>query len=389
MANKRIFYAIQRVDFAPIGSTTTTSAHGVQSAGINTSFNLDQVFEFGQLEIYENIEGIPSVEISLEKVLDGYCPLYLLATRGATSPTLSGRSNIQSVVHLGIWNDTDTDTTSDTPLSRVEVSGAFPSSVSYEFPAEGNFSENCGLVGNDIRWAASYVGAPAVAFTYDNTWAASDVPFSTNGSGGIQRRDNIIFDIQQTGTVLGDYNGRHRDPDCSCLPITIPGITSSGLNPVTSDGVRAAHMQRISASVDLGRTDLFELGAFAPYHKYLNFPTEVTTEFECYSISGAMVSASLTGIYTDVTGAAVGCGGRYNLRNETIRIATCDGFRLYTGKKNKLSSVNYNGGDTGGTNATTVYSFSTFNDFTVMHAFDVTTAIRPTGANATTYLSPS
>src|SRR5690606_31508623 len=128
----------------------------VQSLGLNTSFNLEQVFEFGQLEIYENIEGIPSVEITLEKVLDGYCPAYLLATRGAVSPTLAGRSNIQSVVHVGIWNDTDTDTTSDTPLSRCEISGAFPSNISYEFAAEGNFSESLTLVANDIRWAASY-----------------------------------------------------------------------------------------------------------------------------------------------------------------------------------------------------------------------------------------
>ena len=33
------------------------------------------------------------------------------------------------------------------------------------------------------------------------------------------------------------------------------------------------------------------------------------------------------------------------------------------GKKNKLSSVNYSGGDTGGGNATVAYSFSTYNTF--------------------------
>ena len=35
------------------------------------------------------------------------------------------------------------------------------------------------------------------------------------------------------------------------------------------------------------------------------------------------------------------------------------------GTKNKLSSVSYSGGDTGGGNATCTYSYSTFNDLKV------------------------
>jgi hypothetical protein len=242
------------------------------------------------------------------------------------------------------------------------------------------------LVANSIIWAASYSGAPAVSFSYDSTWGASDEPFAINGSGGVQRRENLIFAIQNSGAgATLDSNSRHRDYDACCIPTDIPGISSNGVNDLTADG--HARLQRISVSTDLGRQELFELGRFAPYHRYLNFPTEVTSEFECYSISGAMVSATEIGVYVSNTGAL--CGGRYNLANHTIRLATCDGFRLYTGKKNKLSSVNYNGGDTGGTNATVVYNYSTFNEMTVMHALDVTTAIRPTGANATTYLAPA
>ena len=67
----------------------------------------------------------------------------------------------------------------------------------------------------------------------------------------------------------------------------------------------------------------------------------------------------------------MGCGstGR-NVNNRTIRIASCDGTRIYLGRKNKLSSVNYSGGDTGGGNVTISYTFSTFNDCTVMHSQD-------------------
>jgi hypothetical protein len=46
-------------------------------------------------------------------------------------------------------------------------------------------------------------------------------------------------------------------------------------------------------------------------------------------------------------------------------------LRLWLGKKNKLSSVTYGGGDAGGGNSTVTYSYSNFNDFTVMHSGDV------------------
>ena len=43
---------------------------------------------------------------------------------------------------------------------------------------------------------------------------------------------------------------------------------------------------------------------------------------------------------------------------------------MFLGNKNKLSSVTYGGGDAGGGNATVTYSYSTFNDFTVVHWAD-------------------
>jgi len=61
-----------------------------------------------------------------------------------------------------------------------------------------------------------------------------------------------------------------------------------------------------------------------------------------------------------------------NLSNEVIRIATCEGTRIYLGNKNKLASINYGGGDAGGGNVTVTYSYTTFNDFTVLHPQDPT-----------------
>ena len=95
MVNKRIYFAIQGLAIKPepIGAAVSTWAdgdvvHGVQSVAVTTTFNLEQAFELGQLEIYENIEGIPNVEISASKVLDGYPPMFLLATQRASDPDL-------------------------------------------------------------------------------------------------------------------------------------------------------------------------------------------------------------------------------------------------------------------------------------------------------------
>ena len=62
MAN-RIYFANQQVSFKRDGATGYTTAHGVQSVAVTTTFNLEQAFELGQLAIYENIEGVPDIEV--------------------------------------------------------------------------------------------------------------------------------------------------------------------------------------------------------------------------------------------------------------------------------------------------------------------------------------
>ena len=68
---------------------------------------------------------------------------------------------------------------------------------------------------------------------------------------------------------------------------------------------------------------------------------------------------------------------------------SCEGLRVYLGKKNKLSSVNYAGGDAGGGNATVTYTFTTFNDFTVMHQYDIAGKTTDWWGDRSTYLAPA
>ena len=90
-SNNRIFYACQGVAISNMGNSGTLPAtalgaanmvHGVQSVSMTTTFNPEQAFELGQIEIYENIEGTPDVEVTIEKAIDGYPLVYHMANTG-------------------------------------------------------------------------------------------------------------------------------------------------------------------------------------------------------------------------------------------------------------------------------------------------------------------
>lgn len=384
-ANHRLFYACQRAEIAPDGSTTTKAIHGLESIGINTAFNLDPVSEFGQISLYQNIEGIPATETTLSRLLDGSCPVYLLATQQGTDPTLVGRSAAKCILHLGLWPETVSTTAGTQPANRVEMTGQFVSQVGWSFPINGHFTESTTLVGNDILWAGSYSGAPSLsAITFDSTFTANDQPLAINGSGGVNRRQHLLMSPTTNASGL-DGNGALRDPDCSIFPAQIWGINASGVNVLASGGHSV--IQNVNVSCSLGRDQILELGRFGIFFRYVTFPVQVTCEIEVLSSSGTMISASESGIYPSATGAF--CADRYNLPPQTIRLATCEGLRMYLGKQNKLTSVNYNGGDTGGGNATNTMSYSTYNDLTVMHYNDINTSLQPTGLQGFLYLCPS
>jgi hypothetical protein len=330
---------------------------------------LEQVFEIGQLEVYEHIENIPDVEITLEKVLDGHPLLYLLCTSAATVPTLNDRANQRCNVYLGIYPDTG-ESASGTPVSQADMTGYYISSVGYTFPVEGNFTESVTLVGNDKRWWNNYDGGPSGNPDLD---AVVGTAFEQNADApavgsGVARREDMIF-LSNSGLA-----------DNTVLPQDIDGITVDGVNSSL-----IAHIQNISVNVDLGRDNIFHLGARGPYHRYINFPVEVTTEIEVIAISGDMVSATEAGIIS-----GLGCRTGENTRDRTIRIATCEGTRIYLGTRNRLSNVTYGGADAGGGNATTSYTYTGFNTFNVLHYADVNQNLSPaTGSNKSLYLGAS
>lgn len=344
-SNIRVYYGCYALGIAPFETAPSSydAVRGLQSAGLNTSFNLDPTFEIGQLDVYENIEGLPDVELTLEKVLDGYCPAYLLATEGAPAATLVGRSNQRANVALSIFQDTG-GIGSGTPLSQVICSGMYVSQVGYNLTNEGNATESLTLVGNNkVRATGSFVFSGFTA-------AHGVTSLSPAAAQGVNRRQDILM----TG----------------CLwPTQIPGISSSGTNdPVTNSGF-AAHIQSVRVSASLGREQLTELGTKAPFFRYINFPVDVNTSIE--------VLSSLDDGMVGTEAGVLGDGD--NLSNQTILVRMREGLTLDLGTKNKLASVNWGGANAGrgGGNATSTYNYSNQNILTVQHTGDVTVALRP------------
>lgn len=341
--NNRVFYAIQALGFAPHNQVDASGnpsgfivAHGVQSVALNTTFNLEQVFELGQLEIYENIEGIPDIELTAQKVIDGYPLLYHLATQAAVSPSLTGRSTDRSFLALNIYPDTN-DNASGTPLQSVGMSGMFVSALTYTLNVEGNCTEDITMVGNNKEWTAS--GLMWFTPTFDGT----DEPLAVSG---VQRRENVIMGSGARGVV-------------SYWPTQIPGIIGSGWNTQQVDeDAFSAHLQTVTISTDLGREELFELGRRGPYHRFASFPVEVTCAIEITTSEGDLVDA-----LADPPGGT-------NLIDQTIDIVLTDSTRLNLGDKNKLASITYGGGDAGGGNALVTLNFSNFNSLAVTHSGD-------------------
>lgn len=353
MAN-RVYWAVQAVGIAPQSSVSFTTVHGAQSVGITTTFNLEQVFELGQLAIYENIENIPDIEMTMEKVLDGNPLIYHLCTRGYTTGSLAGRSTKRPNVALSVYDDTQ-DASSGVPVAGVYMSGMYLSSVTYTFPTDGNCTEAVTLVGNNKIWAAT--GGDAL-FKPDTFLTQDTPPHITAMSGGVQRRENVVFTADQMALCAVSERTILPSGDSG-----IPGITGAGYNEKTSD-VFGAHISQITTSVDLGREAINELGRKGPYFRFVNWPVEVSTDIEVITTTGDKISATENGV--------IGSTGS-NLEDQTIKIVCADGTVINTGNSNKLASVTYGGGDTGGGQATVTYTYTTFNEFLVTHPADPVT----------------
>jgi len=306
MPNQRIFYASHAIK---VGNSV---AQGVQSVAVNTNFNLEQVFQLGRLAIYDNIVIDPDVEITVTKALDGRKSIWNLATGGGS---LVSNANDQTTLVLGVGDDTADAIVANT--SSITMTGCYVSSLNYTFPVDGNFTEEITFVGSH-----KVAGGAALA------------PVATSPAPNVLRRQN--FNTADS-TLPSDLTGKK--------------------------------LSQVTISADLGREKMFALGQQSPFHRFVNFPLEITVSFDV--IQDGNAGTKLAG--PDFDQENDNCQALSFPKRE-INIILCgnDGnntYGFYLGSGCNLQSVSYSGGDTGGGNVTETYTYITYNelDITDLH----------------------
>jgi hypothetical protein len=305
--NKRVYFATHGVS---VGGTTV---QGAQSVSLNTNFNLEQVFQLGRLAIYDTIALDPEVEVTISKALDGHALIWNLANNAASASIADSEDSTTTIV-LGVGDD-DSDALANTITHSVTMTGCYVSSLNYTFPVDGQFTEEITFLGNHKEITGS-VTAPAAD---PNT------------------------------RVLGRQNFSR---SASTLP----------------SEVGTQRLSQITVSADLGREAIFELGAFYAYHRFVNFPLEITVAFD-------VISGDVDGVEV-IQDNVDECAHPDNLNaKQTIILGFCDatGTETYTfdftdSESNPtatLQSVSYSGGDTGGGNVTTTYTYTVYNTLTI------------------------
>ena len=308
--NIRTFYAcqavaIQRLEYVnastwnPVGSYEFV--HGVQTVGLNTNFDIENIFELGQLEIYDSLLKVPSVEITLEKVLDNHPSIYGTLSN---NDTLLNAGKDRANVKFAIYKDTENAGGAGGELLTIECTGMYVSNVSFTFPNDGACKESVTLTGNHKSLSGGAISIPA------EVTGGTDEP-----SGGyVLTRKDVNATVPQGGDKL----------------------------------------QSVTISVDLGREDIFELGTKGPKFKVPNYPVEVTAEIE-YLADETNVNDG-TNFDQDTAQLPV--------ENQAISV-TAGNYTVDIGSKCYLKSVQYGGGDATGGNATQKFSYSTYNEFNV------------------------
>ena len=389
---KRIFFGssalavrstyVSGFDGSGIEQTTTgnwTVPQGIQSVGFSTSVAFEPMFQLGQTEVYGRMETqSPQVECTISKAIDGSQMLYTTLNGGDANANNKAPAELAGnavEVALGVYAESVPYASGNTQAA-VYCSGMYVSNLQIQLPIDGVATEQLTLVGDTRKWLGS-----------SNPIAAN---LGTTSRGVIG-----------SGSAPSSYQRWTLDKDNSSLPLGVSGYP----------------LQSVNVTMAIGREVIQELGTRGKYCRYATFPFEVTSEFEVIAgkhrngadgVSGNDQALVVSG-YDFRNYAAYACASdtRYDItdndgsptpldqtainngeidggyRNQEIKVKLCgattgDYLTIDLGKKNRVTSVNYAGGDTGGGNVTLTYSFQNYNylqlDGVGSYATDPTTA---------------
>ncbi len=231
----RIFYACQAV------AIDGAAVNGAQSVGITTSFDLEPVFQLGQVKPVDILTINPNVEITVSRVLtDQNQTMWsgdFITNVGSANKTLC----------IAIGDDTSPLLTSSS--ASIYCTGVGLSGVTYTFPVDGMFTEEATFVSQNKS-----LGGCSITMSEDTT---SKVKMRQHYSSGA------------------------------------PALVTN-----------AGNLTNITISTSVGRENLFKLGQWQSYHNYANLPAEVTVEFEVSATTVDAIAISTVGACVSPSGGA-------------------------------------------------------------------------------------
>lgn len=391
MANQRVFYACQAVIINAFGTNTADGVvgkripgnaaypyvnvmHGVQSVGITSNFNLEQVFELGQLYIYDIIDGIPEVEVTIEKVIDGHISLWHAATNGVlltqgdieTRHSLLARSAERCDLFLAVYDETKTQAIHQSvyqPTSVVECTGMYVSNISYTFPTDGFATESITLVGNHKVTNSQHqiLTTPQLHALARTQWPSTNdrvVDFTDHPATGLA--DDPLDRSVVTREYVDIYESYWPNSVDKANNNAFTGLPGMEGTVYPGGGThKYPAITNVSISCDLGREDVFVLGQKMPTLRTPNYPVEVTCDIEI--LAKGVDNINVGEEVVPYTAWPATPTKSYNRGYEKIVVKLTNGAEYDLGGSNFLNSVSYGGGDATGGNATITYSYTTYN----------------------------
>ena len=326
MASNRVYYAVQRATLTRCDSAGATSITGadaettaypamassmIQSVGISSSLDYEQIFELGRLQIFQNVEGIPSVEVTVERALainDVQAAIDATYPQGTMWHLAGNSTTAAAAQRFNLDMQTAADEGTLSAEGFVRCTGLYMSNYTLNFNLEGASTESATFVGNDIKWSTGSITPVA----------------SLSASAAIQ-----------------SYTAH---PDANSGVLDRKTFTGGDLD--------ISKLQSATFSVSMDREDLLQLGSKTPYFRAASFPVETTLELEYLATkdaNGYTINENALNSGCDV-GAGISSGDHIKAGNRTFKF----GAMNWTGSS-------YSGGDAGGGNATISFNYQGFN----------------------------
>ncbi len=352
----RLYYAVQRAALCrcnqqpgSAGQNLTTAdakypgvfSSLIQSVGISTSLEYEKLYELGRLQVYSNIEGIPNVEITVERAVgvsrsntsdqdNTYASGTLWHLCGGT---MTSASNNRFNLNMEVSSDHAEE---NVPKKFVQCTGLFLSNYTINFNMEGPTTETVTLVGSHLLWTSGVI------------------PSATNNTlhGMVPRKPNT--------PAAGNADSSKQQGDS--IPLTREDYTSA-------TGIELSGLRSLTFSVNMEREELLELGSKTPYFRTATYPIETTLEVEFLARER---SATAYGYSANIDETKVnnGCGVSHRLPSTTAIKA---GNRSFFFGEMDWTGTTYSGGDAGGGNATITESYTGQNFYAVGENTDWTT----------------